>query len=189
MIDLEGIAQHKGSAFGGLGENPQPSQEMFENKLALELHSFVNKFLADEFIWIEDESQRIGLVNIPGSLSDTMRRSPLYFLEVPFEDRLNYICAAYGKFKKTELVNSVVRIQKRLGGLGTKNAVNYLLEENYKEAFRILLSYYDKYYERSLHDLARPLHTIACGGLDIQANSKKLVDKKHLQNGVTNTGN
>lgn len=191
VIDLEGIAQHKGSAFGGLGEEAQPTQEMFENKLALEFHTVVNNF-PDESIWIEDESRRIGLVNIPGGIFEMMQQAPLYLLEVPFEERLMYICDEYGKFKKDELVSAIMRIQKRLGGLNTKNAVNCLLEENYKEAFRILLSYYDKYYERSIgsaNNFTRPIHTIACGRIDIHTNSKKLADKKLTSDGITNRRN
>jgi tRNA 2-selenouridine synthase len=68
VIDLEGLANHKGSAFGAFGEKPQPSQEMFENLLALELYAF--ETLDDQgspwngTIYLEDESQRIGLLNI-----------------------------------------------------------------------------------------------------------------------------
>ena len=178
-MDLEGIARHKGSAFGALGESAQPTQEMFENILGLELHNVTSPMQDNECVWLEDESRRIGLVNIPGALWDTMRQSPLYFLEVPFEERLAYITESYGKYEQKELVNSVMRIQKRLGGLDTKNAINFLLEKNYKEAFRILLSYYDKYYERSLEsrdNLSRLLTTVVCGNMDILTNSKKLVD-------------
>ncbi|MFI4963533.1 MAG: tRNA 2-selenouridine(34) synthase MnmH, partial [Legionellales bacterium] len=192
IIDLEGIARHKGSAFGGLGEAPQPTQEMFENILGLELHNVTNSLSDNECVWLEDESRRIGLVNIPGALWDAMRQSPVYFLEVPFEERLAYITEAYGKYEQKELVNSVMRIQKRLGGLDTKNAVNYLLEKNYKEAFRILLSYYDKYYERSLEsrdNLSGLLTKVVCGNMDILTNTKKLIDKKQLSDGITNTGN
>ena len=49
-----------------------------------------------------------------------------------------------------------MRIQKRLGGLETKNAINYLLENNFKESFRILLKYYDKWYEKGLYNRENP---------------------------------
>ena len=57
-----------------------------------------------------------------------MRKSALYFLDIPFEERLKYIVNSYGAFNKNELVESIMKIQKRLGGLETKNAINYLLE-------------------------------------------------------------
>lgn len=146
-IDLEWLAQHKGSAFGGFGKK-QPSQEMFENLLALELNKHTTA--VNSPIWLEDECQRIGHINIPGALWATIRQSPVFFLDIPFEVRLNHIVLEYGKYSREELVNAIIRIQKRLGGLDTKNAINYLLENNTLEAFRILLRYYDKFYGNSL---------------------------------------
>ena len=162
VIDMEGIASHKGSAFGALGMPPQPSQEMFENALAL---SIQRASAPGKPIWIEDESQRIGLINIPQSFWQMMRTRPVYFIDVPFESRLEFITGSYGKRQKSELAAAITRIQKRLGGLETKTALNYLLEDNYMECFRILLHYYDKLYSKALAN--RPadnqqIFTISC---------------------------
>jgi len=162
VINLEGLASHKGSAFGNLGMPAQPSQEMFENMLALELH---NKSDRNQPIWMEDESQRIGTVNVPGPLWQTMLISPVYFLDIPFEERLDFIVKEYGSLEKERLVNAIIRIKKRLGGLETKNAVNYLIEDNIRESFRILLNYYDKSYTKSLNKKVNSmelLSTIPC---------------------------
>jgi len=148
VLDLEDIANHKGSAFGGLGKTAQPSQEMFENKLALQL-SYLGTTTP---VWVEDESRRIGDLNLPADLWNTMRSSPVFFLDIPVEKRLEYIVQEYGKFKKEELVATVMRIRKRLGGLATKNVINHLLEDNITEGFRILLQYYDKFYGHDLHN-------------------------------------
>ncbi len=147
IIDLEALANHKGSALGGLGKGTQPQQEMFENLLAESL----SKHTA-ETIYIEDESQRIGDIQIPMSLWHTIRKCPVQFLDIPFEARLDYLTEEYKVQAKEKLVNAVMRIQKRLGGLETKNAINFLLESNYKESFRILLKYYDRYYLKGLHN-------------------------------------
>jgi tRNA 2-selenouridine synthase len=178
VIDLEAIAIHKGSAFGGFGLAEQPGQEMFENKLAIELDEAAKH---GKDIWLEDESQRIGLVNIPGVFWQRMRRSPVYFLEIDFEHRLDNIIAGYGKFEKEKLVNAIIRIQKRLGPLETKTAINHLLEDNIKECFRILLWYYDKYYTKSLaarENLKELLHTIPCDTIDAKPNAQKLLEIK-----------
>jgi tRNA 2-selenouridine synthase len=187
-IDLEALAHHKGSAFGALGELPQPKQEMFENLLAEAL--FVSRCsLTDKpastndqretrNIYIEDESQRIGNLQIPMPLWYTIRKCPVYFLDIPFEDRLVYLTEEYGKFEKEKLVNAIIRIQKRLGGLETKNAINHLLENNHKECFRILLTYYDKWYEKGLHNrenLTALLNKIPCSGVDTSINTQKIV--------------
>ena len=76
MIDLEGLANHKGSAFGAIGQAVQPSQEMFENKLATAL--FTNK--TDQPFWVEDESQRIGLVMIPTSFFISSANNGAFFI-------------------------------------------------------------------------------------------------------------
>ncbi len=199
VLDLEGLANHKGSAFGALGEKPQPSQEMFENLLAKELRliqkqqpvddsatsttneGLANADLPENIIYVEDESQRIGLINIPGALWQQMRNSPISFFDIPFEERLNYLTEAYGKFEKEKLVGSVIRIQKRLGGLETKNAVNYLLENNQKECFRILLKYYDKWYSKGLlnrGDLPSLLNKIECATV----NTKSMIHALNRQN-------
>jgi len=145
VIDLEKLAEHKGSAFGNLDLVPQPSQEYFENILALELFK-LNLSHPKKSIWIEDESQRIGQVNIPTSFFKLMRSSPILFITVPFELRLNHIIEGYGKFEKEKLINAIIRIKKKLGGLETKQAINFLLEDDVKSCFSELLKYYDKQY-------------------------------------------
>ena len=148
VIDLEGLAHHKGSAYGAIGQAIQPSQEMFENSLA---HSLLEQNKNKGPIWIEDESQRIGTVLIPTPLFHLMRNSTCYFLTIPFEERLNFILEGYGKFDKQSLMNATLRIQKRLGGLETKTAINHIIEGEFKEAFFILLKYYDKWYEKNVN--------------------------------------
>lgn len=150
IVDLEGLANHKGSALGALGNPPQPTQEMFENLLAEKLSTINHQ--PSTTIYLEDESQRIGNLQIPIQLWYCMRKAPVYFVDIPFEERLNYLTDEYGIHPKEKLVNAIMRIQKRLGGLETKNAINFLLENNFKESFRILLHYYDKWYTKGLYN-------------------------------------
>lgn len=147
VIDLEGIACHKGSAFGHIGQPPQPSQEMFENLVSLELHQLSRSFGT---IWMEDESQRIGHVNIPHSLWNSMRMAPVLFLDIPFEERLKHIVAEYGFLDAERLGSAIERIQKRLGPLETKTSLHLLKEGDFSGSFRILLKYYDKGYLKGL---------------------------------------
>lgn len=160
VIDLENMACHKGSAFGSFKMPKQPTQEMFENKLAIELQQLnetkespdlSSPFRITGGIWFEDESQRIGNLNIPSSLWKTMRQSPVVFLEIPFEERLKHIVEEYGSCDREKLIDAVRRISQRLGGLNTKNAIKFLEEGNIPEAFRILLQYYDKRYLKGLY--------------------------------------
>jgi tRNA 2-selenouridine synthase len=167
-IDLEELAGHKGSAFGNMEQRPQPSQEMFENLLAYALHKQYTKSATIPTIWIEDESQRIGLINLPPSFWLTMRRSPLYFLDIPFEERLAHLVKEYGSYPKEALADGIQRIAKRLGGLEMKNALQYLEEGNISDCFSILLKYYDKVYLKGLHnrsDLSSLLTKINCSSV------------------------
>jgi tRNA 2-selenouridine synthase len=155
VIDLELLANHKGSAFGHLGLPDQPSQEMFENKLAMALDR-VRQLNTDAVtepmpIWVEDESMRIGTVMIPTTFYRQMRQAQCYFLDIPFGERLQYIVKDYGKADRDKLVNAILRIQKRLGGLETKTAINCIVEKDIEGAFAILLKYYDKWYLKGLH--------------------------------------
>lgn len=175
MIDLEDLAGHKGSAFGGIGMPEQPSQEMFENKLALAL----NENRTQSF-WLEDESQRIGKLHIPHALWATIRQSPLYFMNIPFNERHQFILQQYGRLETEKLINAVVRIKKRFGPNETKITVNHLIENDVSAAFEMLLRYYDKEYRNSLQkreNLDTLLHTIPSDSIDAEINSELLLTK------------
>lgn len=164
VIDLEGIANHKGSAFGNIGMPPQPGQEMFENLLAKELRKSLES-QPESPVWLEDESQRIGLVNIPGELWKTMRQSPVYFLDIPFEERLKHIVQEYGQLDPEKLADAIGRISQKLGNLNAKTAILLLNEGKITESFDILLKYYDKHYFKSLHNregINSLLQTVDC---------------------------
>ncbi len=168
VIDLEGFANHKGSAFGNIGMPQQPSQEMFENILSCELKKCFEippSGGGGAAIWFEDESQRIGLVNIPNDLWKNMRQSPVYFLDIPFEERLKHIVQEYARLEHEKLIDAITRISQKLGNLNAKTAILLLKEGKIAESFGILLKYYDKLYFKSLHNregINSLLHTVQC---------------------------
>ena len=191
VIDLEDIAKHKGSAFGNIGLPKQPTQEMFENILSLRLralryesksnngNSNPQLIIKHSPIWLEDESQRIGLINLPNDLWHTMRRSPIYFLNIPFEERLKHLVEEYGTLDKEKMIDAIIRIKERLGSLEAKRAIEFLNEDNTIESFRILLKYYDKWYTRALHNrenINSLLQTVNCSSVTPE-NAKKLVQQ------------
>lgn len=147
VVDLEGLAHHKGSSFGALGEKPQPTQEMFENTLFMCL----NKTDTTRAIWVEDESNMIGTKVIPKAFFIHMRNSPVYFMDIPFETRLNYLVEEYGKFDISEIEKAIERIKKKLGGQHAKTALESIKEGDLKTAFGICLSYYDKTYDYGIN--------------------------------------
>jgi tRNA 2-selenouridine synthase len=178
VIDLEGIAGHMGSAFGNLDLIPQPSQEHFENLFAQQLEK-LNTVKPTEPIWVEAESQRIGLINIPQLFFEKMREAPMIFMDIPFEERLEHIIKGYGSYKKEKLINAILRIKKRLGGLDTKIAVNALIEDDIRACFGLLLKYYDKQYLKTVKSPEqehRIVEYIQSSTTDPKTNAKKVLE-------------
>ena len=144
IIDLEGLANHKGSAFGIQGL--QPSSEHFENAVALELIKLKNH----GSIWIEDESRNIGKVFLPNELKAQMNDSPLVIVDKPNKLRVKGLCEDYGNVPIQNLIDDFKKIERRLGGQHVKAAIKHLEENDLASACEIALNYYDKSYEHSL---------------------------------------
>jgi tRNA 2-selenouridine synthase len=145
IIDLEAIAHHKGSAFGWVGEQKQGTTEQFEN----DLHAFLRYIDPTRRIWIENENQAIGSVFVPQGLWQQMKNAPLLHIEVPLENRVQHLVDVYGSTSKEALVLSFEKIVKKLGFDQAKNAIEAVKSDNYAEAARIGLTYYDKAYIKS----------------------------------------
>jgi tRNA 2-selenouridine synthase len=142
VLDLEGLAHHKGSSFGALGETAPPSQEMFENEIGLELIQSD----AQKILWVEDESRLIGNKVIPQALWDQMRSAKVWYLDIPFEVRLDYIVKMYGVFPVEALMDATQRIEKRIGPQQTKEALQALRDGDLRKGLFYSLVYYDKAY-------------------------------------------
>lgn len=146
VIDLETLAHHKGSAFGALGQPAQPTQEQFENRLALVWRTA----LSSPRIWIEDESQRVGRCFLPHPLWRQMRSAPVIALQVHLSKRCERILHEYGSFAAQALRESIISIQKRLGGLQTQQALDAVERNDLSAAITIVLRYYDAAYRFGL---------------------------------------
>ena len=82
-------------------------------------------------------------------------------------------------YDKEKLINSIVRISKRLGGLETKTAINFLLEGNIRECFAVLLKYYDKWYLKGLHNrenLETHLINLPSSTIDPKTNASMMIE-------------
>lgn len=145
VIDLEKLANHKGSAFGALGEESQPTVEQFENNLFAEL----SKMEVDKRIWVENESRNIGKVFVPAGFFDKFKSSPLVDLDVPFEERIKYLVEGYAVFPKEDLIDSLMKITKRMGGQNVKAALEAFEAGRIEESTAVALNYYDKTYTHS----------------------------------------
>lgn len=146
IIDLERIANHKGSAFGALGEPPQPTTEQFENDLYVEF----SKLDLGKPVWIEDESKNVGTCYITNGMWANMRTAPIIVVDLPIEARVRRLVKDYGENFIEGLQESILKIEKRLGNEAMKEALQKLAEKDLAEVARIVLRYYDKAYDHSL---------------------------------------
>ena len=176
VIDLEGLAHHKGSAFGALGQGQQPSIEQFENNLCVE----IGQFDLNKPIWIEDEARKIGSVFIQDHLWNQMKQAPLFNLDIPISERLDFLVKEYGHFEKEALGASILKIQKRLGGQHVKACFEALELGNLHFVAEVTLRYYDQTYAfgQSKRDPQKSIH-FPCEKLDIIEIARSL--KNYLQ--------
>lgn len=174
VVDLEGLAHHKGSAFGAIGEKTQPSVEHFENKLF-----DVMRYMAiDKPIWVEDESHNIGRVKIPIALFRQMREQNVYFINIPATLRAKHLVAEYAAYGNELLANGINAIAKRLGGLNVKAAHQYLQDNNYYEVALIALKYYDKAYAKGVNERdIEKVFKIELPQMDFKTNAQIVMSK------------
>ncbi|MDX2216619.1 MAG: tRNA 2-selenouridine(34) synthase MnmH [Oculatellaceae cyanobacterium bins.114] len=171
VLDLEAIAHHRGSSFGSLGMPPQPSNEQFENNIACQWAAFS----PDKPVWVEAESKRIGTCRIPENLFQQMSQAPVLEIVRSRSERLSLLVSMYGSADVEELVVATERIRKRLGGLRTQQAVEKLRQQQFTEAFNIILEYYDKTYTYDLQQRKPPIYPIDLSGLSASTSAERLI--------------
>lgn len=171
-IDLENLANHRGSSFGSIGLGSQPGQSQFENDLGLELFRRKN-----QEILVEDESLLIGAVSLPLNVKNLMRQSPVVLLHEPLEQRAlriaeNYILKPAQEMPLTELQKlvkmSLTKIKNRLGGL-LESQISKDIDDAFSSSEclvprthrswieKLLIHYYDPRYLHAFQRQNRPV--------------------------------
>ena len=179
QIDFEGIANHRGSAFGRDASDQQPGTIDWENQVAIEFLKLRDKNPAQP-VFVEDEGRRIGRVSIPDNLFEKMRTAPRAILTVETAERIQLITEDYilnawpeyqARFGETAasafdhyVLDNLARIQKRLGGQAYKlvrrcfeSALQVFHQtgetDEFNEGISILLQqYYDPMYRYQLKE-------------------------------------
>ncbi|MEO2069033.1 MAG: tRNA 2-selenouridine(34) synthase MnmH, partial [Desulfurobacteriaceae bacterium] len=147
VIDLEGLAGHRGSVFGGIGLK-QPSQKMFDAFLWLELESLKGM----PYIIVEGESKKIGRIFLPDTFFKAMTSGYKINLTMPLEERIRISLEDYkvGEFSKDIYLKSLERIRKILGEEKYNLIKDLIMKESYEEVVKeLIVNYYDKLYNRS----------------------------------------
>ena len=167
-VDLEGAANHKGSSFGRPLDS-QPVQVNFENRIALDILK-INDQSPNTTLVLEDESRNIGARHLPHYFADRMAQSTFVVIEMGFEERLERLwqeyvleryqktMAFYGETGEEEFASylreSLLRVQKRLGGQRTKellasmeNAIAIQHQDNFSSHRHWLAALTSEYYD------------------------------------------
>lgn len=164
VLDLEGIANHKGSAFGLAPGQRQPSSEAAEN----EIYGVLAGFDAARPVWLENESRNIGKVFLPDGIIEAIGSAHRVEIVVPTDDRVAHIVAQYGRYPRAVLADTFRHIRKRLGGQATQRAIDAVEAGDLAAAARLALVYYDKAYahysERQAHPTSER-HEVRFAGL------------------------
>lgn len=149
-IDLEELARHRSSLFGGLDRQPH-SQKSFESLLAQTIST-----LGEEPYFIEGESRKIGRVFIPKPLAGAMKKAILVNVHCSLETRIERIIEDYpvtDDSRRDEILVILKSLQTKMGTARVEQMCGLLNSGNLHELVRILLvEYYDKRYQRSMKE-------------------------------------
>jgi len=144
VIDLEGLARHRGSAFGALGLGEQPLQKRFDTLL----WDLLRHAPTGRPIVLEGESQRIGQITLPGKFYEVMSESVKVWCQASLETRVRRLAEEYAHEEYREpMAAALERIKKRLGGQRHAELKGLLLSWDVTGMARGLIEqYYDKLY-------------------------------------------
>ncbi|MGF1568447.1 MAG: tRNA 2-selenouridine(34) synthase MnmH [Nodosilinea sp.] len=174
VLDLEGLAHHRGSSFGALLLPPQPTTEHYENLIAQQWA----RFSGDQPIWIEAESRRVGTCRIPDELFNQMVNAPTLEVTRSVDERLDLLVSIYGEADLDGLIQATQRIGKRLGGQRTQAAVALIQAGQLREACAIILDYYDRTYRYDLERRDQSIPQVDITGLEPEASARWLLQKR-----------
>lgn len=165
-IDLEGLAHHRGSSFGGHA-TPQPTQIDFENRLSMAFIQFLET--GCKSLILEDEGRNIGGVNFSKEMFEFLKKGPRIIVETPLQTRIDitlneYVIEAQKEYSTLEgwtqfMLGAFGRIQRRLGGARYQQvgqqfevAIQEQISNGSIDAHRtwietLLVEYYDPMYD------------------------------------------
>jgi tRNA 2-selenouridine synthase len=154
-LDLEGLAQHRGSLFGHLPGRPQPTQKMFESRLL----AAIDRLDPARPVVVEAESSKVGERIVPPGLWKAMAEAPRIELEAPPQARARYLARAYG-----ELAGERAMLEEAFSRLptypGRRRLEDWrrLIDEGALEvlALELMEQHYDPAYRRSSRKHERP---------------------------------
>lgn len=145
VIDLEGLAHHRGSAFGALGLQPQPSQKLFEARLWDRLDQLRNS----PYLITEGESRHIGRLTVPVTFHRAMQLQTSLWLSTPLAQRTTIILNDYPDLTSVQqpIQQALDSLRERLGNAIVDGYQQLLKNGDWETLIaELMLNYYDPLY-------------------------------------------
>lgn len=142
VLDLEALASHRGSAFGGVGLCAQPTHEAFVRSVRRAVAAADPR----RVLWVEDEGRFIGRVGLPPEVVDRLSGAPIVELRAPFEARVQRVVATFARANRRELEAAIDRSVSRVGAQCAAVSAVYVRAGDLPAAVRLLLPAYDGAY-------------------------------------------
>jgi len=149
VLDLETLAQHRGSVLGRFSNTAQPTQKWFDSQLA----DTLRRFNAHKPVFVEAESKKIGQIALPESLMTAIRSAPLWEVQAPIASRVEYLLQDYAEYvEHPERLKQQLSYLLPLFGHDTLNQwFNAIDTGNFADITQtLLLEHYDPLYQRAL---------------------------------------
>jgi tRNA 2-selenouridine synthase len=184
VLDLEQLANHKGSVLGNIPDSPQPSQKMFESRLLIQLQ----KFDSAKVVYVEAESRKIGGLHVPDVLLERMRQSPCVRIDATIEARVAYLIEDYAYFIQDP--ENLIRTIDYLKELHSKETLTHWKELIEAREWSLLVTellekHYDALYRRSQnsnyvnYEKAQPYQTADLSAKGIEILAKQILMGDH----------
>ncbi|KAL3868002.1 hypothetical protein ACJMK2_040842 [Sinanodonta woodiana] len=173
VLDLEGLAKHRGSVLGLWYKEKQPSQKLFESFLRHDLASFSPK----RPVWLESESRCIGCNEIPSNIFEKMCKAERFKVNVPLEERVGYSIRAYPHWchEPEALKNTLSKLVKYHGLQKINVWLEMIDKHKWEDLVReLLINHYDPTYTNSQKKNNKTLKP--CKEIDMPDLSEKSVN-------------
>ncbi len=152
VLDLEGLACHRGSAFGGIGAGAAAESRCDLRPSWLRPWPRV---APDRPLWVEDEGPFIGSVGVPEWLQAEIASAPVVEVEASWDERVSRLARLYGGAAPEELLRALDRSRRRLGAERTATAEACVRGGDVRGAIAAVLPFYDAAYEHRVGALGR----------------------------------
>jgi tRNA 2-selenouridine synthase len=149
VLNLEGLAAHKGSVLGDLPGQPQPSQKMFETQVL----SALEQFDPARPVFVESESRRIGQLRVPDAVFQGIQDGVWVRVQASVEQRVQFLLRDYGYFLSgPELVQQLERLKESCGAVAIERWKQLAAQRDFATLVAELLEqHYDRFYLRSMN--------------------------------------